>query len=167
MTETPVRETLEGPAARATFTKRDLDALEQLIEQFRPEVALEWLLDVDDVNSGWNELEHVGQIAELVHRIGDGDWMVVKTKEHDPRQRYAQLMGNGERFHVEVAVTQPDGVHNFRMGYGEGSVSEGNCPGTGPGESQWLTREDAIDVVSAWARGGRFLPGYGACLHLY
>ncbi|MGJ9403106.1 hypothetical protein [Arthrobacter sp. KK5.5] len=90
------------------------------------------------MNSGWHDLEHVGRIPELVHRLGDGDWLVLQTKGDEANLRYAQLMGN-----------------------------EGNEPGTPPGDNQWLTRADAIDVVSAWARGGRFLSGYGACLHMY
>ena len=160
-------ETAVGEPRQETFTRADLRTLEQLMAQFEPEVPLEWQLDVGDVNSGWHDLEHVGRIPELVHRLGDGDWLVLQTKGDEENLRYAQLMGNGEHFHVEVAVNKPDGVHNFRIGYGGDSIAEGNEPGTSPGDNQWLTREDAIDVVSAWARGGRFLSGYGACLHMY
>lgn len=163
----PLKDAPASESAGVRTRAADLQLLEWLMEQFRPEEELQWQIDVDEVNSGWHDLEHVGQISELVHRLGDGDWLVIQTKLQGIGGRYAQTMSAGETYHVEVAVYREDGVHNFRMGYGEDSARRGNIPSTMPGEDQFLGIDSTIDVLSAWARGGTFLPGYGAALHIY
>ncbi|WBL17723.1 hypothetical protein [Citricoccus sp. NR2] len=140
----------------------------ELLETTQPATELWWEYKQDFQGQGWNELESVGQIADLVLGLNDvTDGLTLEDDE--PVTRYAQMYYLGEqRFQLELASVVPEGAYNFRIGQGaHAAEQEGNSPTTAATNVQLLTRAQLIEVLTSWAQGQGLPHGYGSALHCY
>lgn len=126
-----------------------------------------WETKIDEVVSGWSELEWVGQLAGLVKSLKTArDTLVLE--DDSPTTRYAQIMLIDEGvLHVELASLQPEGTYNWRIGMGREADDAVNTPDTGTAAVQELTIAATIEVLSSWVVGHGLPGGYGAALHVY
>lgn len=159
---------MQGLAGVATLGWGDLPR-EQVEVMTRAVGATQlwWETVIDDVVSGWSELQGVGQLAGLVKSlVAAGDNLVLE--DDSPTTRYAQVMLIDEGvLHVELASLQPEGTYNWRIGMGWEADDAVNTPDTGTAAVQELTIAATVEVLSSWAAGHGLPGGYGAALHLY
>ncbi len=139
----------------------------ELMEMPEPASELWWQHLRQFSGQGWHRLESVGQIADLVHALGeevDG----LTLEDDDPVTRYAQMCYLGEgRFQLEIAKVVPEGAYNWRIGAGSHAEEAGNAPDTCAAEEQLLNRAQLIEVLTSWAQGHGLPLGYGSALHCY
>lgn len=139
----------------------------ELMETPQPASQLWWEYSKDFAGQGWHPLESVGQIADLVHGLGE-ETDGLAFEDDDPVTRYAQMYYLGDdRFQLEIAKVVPEGAYNWRVGAGIHADDAGNAPNTSATEEQLLNRAQLIEVLTSWAQGHGLPLGYGSALHCY